>query len=71
MSPDIEKLYSYLVDKGNIVALDNYDPECLAFYTRDVLDEIQSNQPEWEDKVPQEVADLIKERHYFGYSPEV
>jgi len=70
IAPDIEKLYSYLVDKGNIVALENYDPECLEIYTRDVLDEIQSNQPEWEDKVPEEVVDLIKERRYFGYSPE-
>jgi len=69
IKPEIEKLYSYLVDKGNIVALENYNPNCLEMYGRDLLSEIQSNAPGWEEKVPEAVAQLIKERRYFGYSP--
>lgn len=70
IAPELSKLYGYLVDKGNIVALDNYNPDYLEIYTRDVLEEIEQNQPEWEDKVPPEVVALIKERRYFGYVPE-
>lgn len=68
--PGLEKLYGYLVDKGNIVGLDNYNPNYLEIYGKDVLQQIQSGQPDWEEKVPPQVAELIKERRYFGYCEE-
>lgn len=67
IAPELQKLYDYLVEKGNIVALKNYDPDCLRVYSRNLLEEIQQNLPGWEDKVPEAVAQLIKTRHYFGY----
>jgi hypothetical protein len=69
IAPGLDKLFGYLVDKGHIVFLDNYTPECLEDYSRDLLEQIAQNQPGWEDKVPPAVVSLIRERHYFGYRP--
>ncbi len=37
IAPSLLNLYRYLVERGCIVQLDNYDPECLLIFSRDVL----------------------------------
>lgn len=69
IAPGLDKLFGYLVDKGRIVYLDNYTPECLTDYSKDLLRQIEQSGTGWEDKVPDPVVQLIKERHYFGYRP--
>lgn len=63
----LSKLFEYLVEREAIVALDNYDPDCLKVYSHDLREEIEHDVPGWEDKVPEPVAALIKSRNYFGY----
>ncbi len=62
-----KKLYEYLVEKGNIEALDSYDPNHLRTYSREVLKQIQSGDPSWVEHVPTEVAEVIQRRGFFGY----
>ncbi|PIQ23010.1 nicotinate-nucleotide adenylyltransferase [bacterium (Candidatus Blackallbacteria) CG17_big_fil_post_rev_8_21_14_2_50_48_46] len=69
IAPGLDKLFGYLVDKGLIVYLDNYNPDCLTDYSRNLLHQIETHQSGWEEKVPEQVVKLIKERHYFGYHP--
>ncbi|MBT9547177.1 MAG: TonB-dependent receptor [Candidatus Sericytochromatia bacterium] len=69
IAPGLDKLFGYLVEKGHIVDLDNYNPECLDDYSRDLLRQLENNQPGWEEMVPDPVVELIKSRHYFGYRP--
>ena len=67
VDPSTRKLYDYLVDKGNIEALDSFDPEHLKTFSREVLKQIQSGDPRWVEHVPPEVAEVIQRRGFFGY----
>ena len=67
VAPELEKLYGYLADRGSFVDLDNYNPNFLSIFSRDVLAKIAVGEPSWESGVPKEVADLIKARRFFGY----
>jgi len=67
VQPEIQPLYDYLAGRGSFVNLDNYKPEYLSIFSRDVLRRIAADDPSWETMVPAEVADLIKKRAFFGY----
>jgi len=64
---ELQSLYDYLSRRGSFVDLDNYKPEYLPILSRDVLREIGAGEDGWEQKVPAEVADLVKKRGFFGY----
>ncbi len=67
VAPELRKLYEYLVDKGCIEQLDNFNPQNLATFSRDVLRQIQAGDPSWVEHVPAEVAEVIQRRAFFGY----
>jgi hypothetical protein len=69
IAPDLSKLYGYLVDRGNINLIDNYDANCLRIFSREVLKKIKNGDKTWEDMVPPSVAGIIKSKSYFGYQP--
>jgi hypothetical protein len=64
---ELQPLYDYLAGRGSFVHLDNYRPECLPIFSRDVLRRIAAGDDSWESMVPPEVAELIKRRGFFGY----
>ncbi len=68
VAPELRKLYGYLADRGSFLQLDNYKPEYLSIFSRDVLKRIAANDETWERMVPSEVAEIIKKRGFFGYS---
>jgi hypothetical protein len=68
VADDLRKLYGYLIDRGCIESLDNYDRECLTVFSRDVLAKIAAGDETWETMVPPEVAQVIKSRGYFGFT---
>jgi nicotinic acid mononucleotide adenylyltransferase len=43
--------------------------EYLPIRSKDVLDKIHAGDPAWESMVPPKVAQLIRERHLFGWRP--
>jgi hypothetical protein len=65
--PELQPLYDYLAGRGSFVHLDNYKPEFLPIFSRDVLRRIAAADESWENMVPPEVAELIKRRAFFGY----
>jgi hypothetical protein len=65
--PELQPLYDYLAGRGSFVHLDNYKPEYLPIFSRDVLRRIAANDDSWESMVPADVAALIKRRAFFGY----
>jgi hypothetical protein len=69
VAPELEKLYGYLADRGSFVDLDNYNPDVLSIFSRDVLEKIAAGDSSWESMVPKEVAELIKQRRFFGCDP--
>jgi hypothetical protein len=64
---ELQPLYDYLSGRGSFVHLDNYQPEFLSIFSRDVLRRIAAADSSWETMVPDNVADLIKRRAFFGY----
>ncbi|MBI1348040.1 TonB-dependent receptor [bacterium] len=67
IAPELQKLYGYLFDRGGINHLDNYDPNCLTIFSREVLQHIKRGDSCWESMVPAAVADVVKSKRYFGY----
>jgi hypothetical protein len=66
MAGDLQSLYNHLVERGRIKQLDNFDETVLHIFSRDVLRRIKDNDA-WETMVPPEIAEVIKQRRYFGY----
>jgi len=67
MPGDLHSLYCHLVERGRIKQLDNFDESVLHIFSRDVLRRIKDNDASWEAMVPPEIAQVIKDRHFFGY----
>ncbi len=67
VAPEIAKLYHYLVERGCIEQLDNHNPDFLSTFSREVLRLIQSGDDSWVQHVPNEVAEVIQNRGFFGY----
>ncbi len=69
VAPRLRKLYGYLVERGCIEQLDNFNDKYLSIFACDVLRKIEDNDASWEEMVPPEVAEIIKRRGFFGYQP--
>jgi len=68
VSPELRPLYQYLASRGSFVHLDNFKPEFLSIFSRDVLKRIAKGDETWDQMVPPQVADLIKQRGFFGFA---
>ena len=64
---DLQPLYDYLVRRGSFVQLDNYNPNYLSIFSRDVLKRIAADDESWDEMVPPQVADIIRTRGFFAY----
>lgn len=67
VQPETQPLYDYLVGRGSFVQLDNYNPKYLSIFSRDVLKRIASGDESWEEMVPPQVAEIIRQRGFFQY----
>jgi len=68
---NLKELYKYFKTNNRIVDIENFNPEFLEIYSREILRKITCNIPGWEDQIPEGVADMIKERSMFGYKKEL
>jgi hypothetical protein len=66
--PALKQLFGYLVDRGCIVQLTDFNREYLGIYSHDVLSKIGPHNTEWESMVPPAVAAVIKARGLFGFA---
>jgi hypothetical protein len=67
VASNLQSLYRYLIDNEFIQEITDYNPEYLRIYPPDALAKLQSGDPAWERMVPPEVAEIIKNRQFFGY----
>ncbi|HKX61168.1 MAG TPA: TonB-dependent receptor [Verrucomicrobiae bacterium] len=65
----LQHLYDYLIQNRSIESLRDVRKECLPIFSRDVLEQIKAGRREWEEMVPPEVAQIIKERRLLGCQP--
>ncbi len=71
VAPNLRSLYRYLIDNQFIREIDAYDAEYLRIYPPEVLAKLHAGDESWEKMVPPEVAQIIKEREFFGYRAPV
>jgi hypothetical protein len=71
VSPALKPLYTYLAGRGSFVELDNFNPNYLHIFSRDVLKRIAAQDETWETMVPEPVATVIKKRSLCGYKVHV
>jgi len=64
-------LYRYLIANNKIEDIRHYNERNLHIQTDKVLNLIKTGADGWEENVPVEVANMIKERCLFGYACEV
>ncbi len=64
---NIHFLYDYLLENKNIVDIQHFNADILDIYHKEVLNMIQQGMTGWEEKVPEAVARLVKEKRLFGY----
>jgi len=71
VAPNLRSLFQYLIDNQYIEEITDYNPEYLTIYPPDALAKLQAGDEGWEQMVPPEVAQMIKEREFFGYRAPV
>lgn len=69
VSEEIASLFNYLVGKGCIEQLENFNQQHLGTFSREVLEMIKAGDSSWEEHVPARVAEVIRARRYFNYNP--
>lgn len=69
--PRIKPLYDYLVFNKRLKDIEDYNPDILDIFSRDVLAMIKAGYPGWERMVPTYVDTIIKDYQLFGYLPNI
>jgi len=67
VTPSLQNLYQHLLENRYLECVVGYDESINNVYSRDELQKIKENNPEWAKMVPPEVAEIIKKRGLFGY----
>lgn len=68
--PRLRPLYDYLLNNRRLVDIENYDPEILQIFSRDILRKIKEGEEGWEKALPAYVDNIIRDKRLFGYSPD-
>ena len=63
-------LLSYLVDSQRMIKLNHYDESLLHIYSRNVLAQLRQGRGEWEQDVPESIAEQIIEQRLLGFDSE-
>ncbi|HET9523808.1 MAG TPA: hypothetical protein VFO90_06220 [Terrimicrobiaceae bacterium] len=71
VAPDLTHLYTHLLEKGVVEAIEGHNPDYLPIKSSEVLAKIRTRASGWERMVSPEVAVIIKERQLFGYQLEL
>src|SRR6266702_3463439 len=71
VAPNLRALFQYLIDNCHIEEIVDYQKDFLRIYPPAVLAKLKAGDKSWEEMVPPEVAQIIKEREFFGYRAAV
>ncbi|HHJ16165.1 MAG TPA: TonB-dependent receptor [Gammaproteobacteria bacterium] len=63
----LRHLYMHLLENGYIRELPDVDTSQLAIYSHTVLEKIRNGDADWENMVPAQVAEIIRDRQLFNY----
>lgn len=68
--PRMKELYKFFKFNGKVIDIDDYIPNILEVFSREVLKMIAKGKSGWEEMLPLGIAELIKKYRLFGYDSE-
>ncbi|WP_297793214.1 TonB-dependent receptor [uncultured Eudoraea sp.] len=63
--PRMKELYKFFKYNGKVMDIIDYDPEIMHIFSRDVLKKITNGEEDWEEMLPEGIAEKIKNEHLF------
>lgn len=63
----MKELYKFFKYNGKVVDIQDYDPEILNIFSREVLQMISDGKSGWEEMLPERTSSMIKKQNLFGY----
>jgi hypothetical protein len=68
--PRMKELYKFFKYNGKVIDVENYNPQVMGIFSREVLAMIENNTAGWEKMLPLGVGEIIKEKKLFSYCSE-
>lgn len=68
MHPRFRPVFDYLFYNRRMRDIEDYDPEILSIWSREILNKIRNGQGDWEKSLPTYVDTIIKKKGLFGYN---
>lgn len=64
--PRMKELYKFFKYNGKVVDIENFNPDILNIFSREVLEMIENGKEGWEDMLPEGVSDIIIQKQLFS-----
>jgi len=67
LSPRMKELYKFFKHNEKVKDITTYNPDYMNIFSREVLQHIKDRTPGWENSVPKEIPEIIKNKGLFSY----
>ncbi len=64
--PRMKELYKFFKYNGKVLDIENFNPEVMDIFSREVLQKIEAGTDGWEKMLPDGVAEIIKDKQLFS-----
>ena len=71
VNPRLHNLYAHLIENHYLECITGFNSDILDIFSVNVLDRIKSNDPSWEEMVPEPIAAAIKRHGLFEYAERI
>jgi hypothetical protein len=65
--PRMKELYKFFKYNGKVLDIEDYTPEFLNLFSREILQMIHNGKSGWENMLPEGSSEMIKNQNLFGY----
>lgn len=66
--PRMKELYKFFKYNGKVVDIEDFNPDILNVFSREVLRMIEAGETGWEEMLPEGVAEIINEKKLFSHN---
>ena len=67
LHPRMKDFYKFFKYNGKVIDIFDYEEAYLDIFSRTILEQIKSGEGQWEEHLPEGVAEVIKNNQMFGY----
>ena len=67
LHPRMKDFYKFFKYNGKVIDIFDYEEEYLDIFSRTILEQIKSGDRQWEEHLPEGVAEVIKNNQMFGF----